>query len=77
MKGLTLWAKTNIPYSRVIAYHHPNSITWRWSLWISLNKRLLPYITPYRTNNGLQIVAQLLPFLRVDLLQQQHMWRTE
>lgn len=73
---LYLWSRTNIPGSRIIAWHSPRSITWRWSLLFSWDAgtRILARFAPYPHKDGLQWWLKLWP-VRVNFFQQRSMWR--
>jgi hypothetical protein len=74
---LQLFTRTSRPESCAgLAWHNPRSITWRWALWVSRSEKRSFQIWPYHTNDGWQCIV-ILPFLRLDWLQQKPMWRHE
>ena len=75
-----LFEKTNCRGSYVVAaYHHPDSITWRWSIWYSLPRKLfvLPKLQ-YDSTNGYGYLSLNVPiFGSISLNTQPSMWRDE
>ncbi|MBG3875557.1 hypothetical protein FVW20_00570 [Desulfovibrio oxamicus] len=53
-------------HASIASYHHPRSITWRWSLWLSC----APRPVPMRFYRG----PRHLFFWRFQLRWQDHMW---
>lgn len=80
MRGLTFFGKTNVWRHRVIAWHSPHSLTWRWSLWVGLERpRLLPHFAPLRKlgrpgHKGLLEWTAHVFGLRLSFNQQEPMW---
>lgn len=80
MASLTLFGKTNQPRHRIIAWHSPHSLTWRWSLWIGFERpRLRPYLAPHRLpgppgRKGLLQWHAHVFGLRLSFHQQEPMW---
>ena len=50
----------------IASYHHPRSITWRWTLWFSWGKRRVPMF--------LHRGPRCIIFWRFQLRWQDHMW---
>lgn len=85
--GLKFFSKTNVPGDYALAaFHHPDSITWRWSIWLSTSNQkrwCFPKFGPgynmgkgYRAPNGNFSVWFRIPFIGVvSLNTQEHMWR--
>lgn len=63
------------------AYHHPNSITWRWAIWYSARKsgRTGLYFMRVYRGYGFNFHAGInLPLLgSVSMQTQPHMWRKQ
>jgi len=80
MTALTFFGRTNMRRHRVIAWHSPHSLTWRWSLWVGLERpRLRPYFAPYRKpcrpgHKGLLEWSAHFFGLRLSFNQQEPMW---
>lgn len=86
--GVRFFERTNSPESFVLAsYHHPDSITWRWSVWYSKPRRAewcWPKIGPgykmgtnYWASNGYFSGWIRLPYVGgVSLNTQPAMWRS-
>ncbi|MEP0323252.1 hypothetical protein [Bauldia litoralis] len=75
MRGFKLFGRTNRPRHRIISWHSPHSLTWRWSLWIGFERpRLKPYFAPYRKPCGLLDWNAHFFGLQVSFNQQRPMW---
>lgn len=79
-KGLIFLKRTNVPRSRVLmGFHHPDSITWRWSVWLNFgpNKIIWPIIFR-QSSNGYEHVKIEIPFVgSLSINTQPPMWRTK
>ena len=86
MKGLSFFDRqhsngTQISSWILAAYHHPNSITWRWVIWYSARQtgRTGLYFTRVHRSRGFNFDAVInLPLLGSLRMQTQpHMWRKQ
>jgi hypothetical protein len=86
MKGLSFFKRqhsngTPIRSWTLAAYHHPNSITWRWAIWYSARKsgRTGLYFMRVHRGCGFNFHAGInLPlFGSVCMQTQPHMWRKQ
>lgn len=73
--GLGLFEKTNSKGAIVLAsYHSPHSLTWSWSLWLSIDRKWRwPFLHAHKNNYGWQVSAGL-PFVTLSRHRQAEMW---
>lgn len=60
---------------KLVSWHWPSSITWRWAIYIRLSRRVSFACGAWRKEYGRAFVA--VPFLWLEFSWQPNVWRTK